>query len=70
MAENEKPLAVASRINFGIHHPIQYGVKVKDLGCVHPYWIARFTEHWPMEHEDLFKKAPKVIDDSKSQDAK
>ena len=39
-------LAPASRINFGIQHPIQHNVKVKDLGtvCVEdmPYLIAYF----------------------------
>lgn len=69
MARNEKPLEVASRIYFGIHYPIQYGVKVKDLGCVHPDWIARFTEYWKMENEDVFKNGPEVIDDPKGQDA-
>ncbi|RYO37781.1 hypothetical protein AA0111_g2178 [Alternaria arborescens] len=69
MARNEKPLEVASRIYFGIHYPIQYGVKAKDLGCVHPDWIARFTEYWKMENEDVFKNGPEVIDDPKGQDA-
>ena len=39
-------LAPASRINFGIQHPIQHNVKVKDLGTVcgedMPYLIAYF----------------------------
>lgn len=39
-------LAPASRINFGIQHPIQHNVKVKDLGTVYdedmPYLIAYF----------------------------
>jgi len=52
MIENEKPLAIASRIYFGIHHPIQYNVKVKDLGCVHSDWMATFSGYWKMENTD------------------
>ncbi|KAF2114163.1 hypothetical protein BDV96DRAFT_495262 [Lophiotrema nucula] len=37
--EGLPPLNQASRIYFGIHHPIQYNVKVKDLGDVHPQSI-------------------------------
>jgi hypothetical protein len=69
MAPNEKPLAVASRIYFGIHYPIQYGVKAKDLGRVHPDWTARFIGYWIMENEDDLKQGPKVTDVPKRQDA-
>jgi hypothetical protein len=52
MNTSEKPLAAASRIYFGIHHPIQYNVKVKDLGIVHPEWMATFSGYWKMENGD------------------
>jgi hypothetical protein len=50
MNTNERPLSIASRIYFGIHHPIQYNVKVKDLGYVHPESMATFSGYWKMEN--------------------
>ncbi|KAG9186223.1 hypothetical protein G6011_02779 [Alternaria panax] len=50
MNADERPLSAASRIYFGIHHPIQYNVKVKDLGCVHPDFMATFSGYWKMEN--------------------
>jgi len=44
------PLSTASRIYFGIHHPIQYNVKVKDLGYVLPNDLANLLKYWAMEH--------------------
>ncbi|KAI8937912.1 hypothetical protein NX059_005596 [Plenodomus lindquistii] len=43
-------LSQASRIFFGIHHPIQHNVKVKDLGRVHPDWMPTFLGYWNMEN--------------------
>jgi hypothetical protein len=40
------PLDPASRIYFGIHHPIQKNVKVKDLGRVKPSHVARLRGYW------------------------
>ncbi|RII19067.1 hypothetical protein CUC08_Gglean001730 [Alternaria sp. MG1] len=50
MNMNERALSIASRIYFGIHHPIQYNVKVKDLGYVHPESMATFSGYWKMEN--------------------
>ncbi|KAI4945164.1 hypothetical protein J4E91_008141 [Alternaria rosae] len=50
MNSGERPLATASRIYFGIHHPIQYNVKVKDLGVVHQDWLPTFIGYWNMEN--------------------
>jgi len=50
MNNGERPLAIASRIYFGIHHPIQYNVKVKDLGIVHQDWMPTFLGYWNMEN--------------------
>ncbi|CAN9437966.1 unnamed protein product [Alternaria alternata] len=69
MAGSEKPLAVASRIHFGIYYPIQFDRKVKDLGCIHPDWIVKFTQYWKMENDDVFKSGPEVINDPDGQDA-
>ena len=46
------PLHKASRIYFGIHHPIQYNVKVKDLGHVHPSDLVRMRGYWAMSNQD------------------
>jgi len=43
-------LSRASRIFFGIQHPIQYNVKVKDIGYVHPDWMPTFLGYWNQEH--------------------
>jgi len=52
MEEDNRALVPASRIHFAIHHPIQYNVKVKNLGHVHPDYLARFLEYWNMENSD------------------
>jgi hypothetical protein len=43
-------LSGPSRIYFGIHHPIQYNVKVKDLGFVHDDCLPDFLGYWAMEN--------------------
>ncbi|KAH3953826.1 hypothetical protein HBH53_028300 [Parastagonospora nodorum] len=58
--EGEKSLSQASRIFFGIHHPIQYNVKVKDLGYVHPNEVPRFLGYWTMEHNMETHQAQEV----------
>ena len=42
-------LPQASRIYFGVHHTVQFNVKVKDLGYVHPQWMAVFIGYWSMK---------------------
>jgi hypothetical protein len=51
MKPGEPCLAAASRIYFGIHHPIQYNVKVKDLGDVHPNDLVNLKGYWNMENQ-------------------
>ncbi|KAF2996444.1 hypothetical protein E8E13_003705 [Curvularia kusanoi] len=48
MEENET-LTKASRIYFGIHHPIQYNVKVKNIGCVCAEHIPSLIGSWREE---------------------
>jgi len=50
--ENNRPLVPASRIYFAIHHPIQYNVKVKNLGHVHPDYLPTFLGYWNQENSD------------------
>jgi hypothetical protein len=50
MNHGQTPLSAASRIYFGIHHPIHYNVKVKNLGYVHPDWLPSFLGYWNQEN--------------------
>jgi len=52
MEENNRALPPASRIFFAIHHPIQYNVKVKNLGYVHPDYLPTFLGYWNQENND------------------
>jgi len=52
MEENNKALVPASRIFFAVHHPIQYNVKVKSLGYVHPDYLPTFLGYWNQENSD------------------
>lgn len=47
------PLSSASRIYFGIHHPIQYNVKVKDIGYVHPDCLGNFLDSWVAQVREM-----------------
>ncbi|KAH7091460.1 hypothetical protein FB567DRAFT_436168 [Paraphoma chrysanthemicola] len=49
MAKGEKPLEKASRIYYGIHHPIQYNVKAKEIGYVPQAQIAALIGNWKEE---------------------
>jgi hypothetical protein len=51
MNPGERPLHRASRIYFGIHHPIQYNVKVKALGQVHQDSLPYLLGYWAMEQD-------------------
>ncbi|CAN9477946.1 unnamed protein product [Alternaria alternata] len=68
MNADERPLSTASRIYFGIHHPIQYNVKVKDLGYVHSDWMATFSGYWKMEHMDAPEQGLEVTYDPTNHD--
>ena len=50
MAAGENYLDAASRIYFGIHHPIQYNVKVKDVGQVPNEAIPLLIGNWREEN--------------------
>ncbi|KAF2728504.1 hypothetical protein EJ04DRAFT_449191, partial [Polyplosphaeria fusca] len=53
MAPGEPSLHKASRIYFGIHHPIQYNVKVKDLGDVLPDLVSTLRGYWLEQIKEL-----------------
>jgi hypothetical protein len=49
MAAGESDLHKASRIYYGIHHPIQYNVKVKDIGYIPKNQIPILIGNWKEE---------------------
>ena len=49
MTNNNPALDVASRIYFGMHHPVQYGVKVKEIGYVPSDQLATLIGNWREE---------------------
>jgi hypothetical protein len=60
MAQDEPDLHIASRIYYGIHHPIQYNVKVKDIGQVLPHHLPSLIGNWKAEDEGESRQAPEV----------
>jgi hypothetical protein len=67
MDDDTTPLAAASRIYFAIHHPIQYNVKVKSLGYVHPDYLPTFLGYWNQENFDS-KQDPEVTQNTNDAD--
>jgi hypothetical protein len=51
MSEPHQILDRASRIYYGIHHPIQYNVKVKDIGYIPRDLIPTLIGNWREEDE-------------------
>ena len=51
MAEGVESLPAASRIYYGIHHPIQYNVKVKEIGYVPPKEVPTLIGNWKDEDD-------------------
>lgn len=60
-------LVPASRIYFAIHHPIQYNVKVKSLGYVHPDYLPTFLGYWNQENFDS-QQDPEVTQNTNNTD--
>ena len=50
MAEGQEVLPVSSRICFGTLKSVQYNIKVKDIGYVHPKYLLKFSNYWDVEH--------------------
>lgn len=68
MNVSEGSLSLASRIYFGIHHPIQFNVKVKDIGHVHPDWLPTFLGYWKMENGKDSQQSPDLTRDPANHD--
>jgi hypothetical protein len=60
MAQDEPDLHIASRIYYGIHHPIQYNVKVKDIGQVLPHHLPTLIGNWKSEDDSETREAAEV----------
>jgi hypothetical protein len=60
MAQGEPILDIASRIYYGIHHPIQYNVKVKDIGQVLPGHLPALISNWKAEDDSETRQAAEV----------
>jgi hypothetical protein len=60
MAQGEPDLSEASRIYYGIHHPIQYNVKVKDIGQVLPVHLPTLIGNWKAEDQGETRQAAEV----------
>lgn len=60
MAGGEPNLAVASRIYYGVHHPIQYNVKVKNIGLVLHDYLPALIGNWKSEDASETKQAADV----------
>jgi hypothetical protein len=50
-----------NRIYYGIHHPIQYNVKVKDVGQVLPHHVPNLIGNWKAEDESEMRQTAEVI---------
>jgi hypothetical protein len=56
MADGAPILHQAARVYYGITYPIQYNVKVKEIGYIHPTEITRLISNWRTEDQDDFDK--------------
>jgi hypothetical protein len=57
-------LTKASRIYYGIHHPIQYNVKVKEFGYVPPNLVNKLIENWREEDQGDMEQEPVVTQEA------
>jgi hypothetical protein len=64
MANGAPDLHIASRIYYGIHHPVQYNVKVKDLGQVWALHVPRLIRSWKEEDEGDTQQSVLVTSES------
>ncbi|KAH8727748.1 hypothetical protein GQ44DRAFT_757681 [Phaeosphaeriaceae sp. PMI808] len=62
MTEKVHTLDPASRIYYGIHHPIQYNVKVKDIGYVTQPEIPVLIGNWRAEDENDTQQPRSITD--------
>jgi hypothetical protein len=58
--DDHRPISKAARICFGIYHPVQYNVKVKDIGYVRPDCMPAFLSYFNMEQNTADGRETKV----------
>jgi hypothetical protein len=63
MPKYETPLNEASRIYYGIHHPIQYNVKVKEIGYVPRDQVPILIGQWKEEDDKETEQSSEVTAD-------
>ncbi|KAH7378350.1 hypothetical protein BKA66DRAFT_149905 [Pyrenochaeta sp. MPI-SDFR-AT-0127] len=63
MVAGEPNLQVESRIYYGIHHPIQYNVKVKDIGHVIEAHVPTLIGNWMEEEGKVSTQAHNIAPD-------
>jgi hypothetical protein len=51
MTAGAPSLNTASRIYYGIHHPVQYNVKAKEIGYVPPDFVSTLIRDWKEEDQ-------------------
>jgi hypothetical protein len=57
-----------SRVYYGIHHPVQYNVKVKDIGYVPQAEIPTLIGNWREEDERESRQAAEVTDNAEQEE--
>lgn len=62
--EGSPPLNIASRIYFGIHHPVQYNVRVKDIGHVPQEQVSTLVGIWREEDDKDSGQSQDVTDNA------
>lgn len=67
-APNMGPLNPASRIYFGIHHPIQYNVKVQHVGDVQSSHLLNVRRYWNLMNLAGSSQAQEVTAEARSND--
>ncbi|KAH7068391.1 hypothetical protein BKA63DRAFT_113459 [Paraphoma chrysanthemicola] len=60
MADGHKPLDKACRVYYGIHHPIQYNVKVKEVGYVPSDAVPQLIGNWRTEDNGGTRQAVQI----------
>jgi hypothetical protein len=60
MADGQTQLRAASRIYYGIHHPIEYNVKVKEIGQVIRSHLPTLVRNWKEEDDKDTQQAETI----------
>ncbi|KAF2818652.1 hypothetical protein CC86DRAFT_155049 [Ophiobolus disseminans] len=64
MSQDVPALVPASRIYYGIHHPIQYNVKVKEIGYVAQVYVSTLIGNWKNEDDGDTEQSAEVTNNA------